>query len=306
MGSCFLRIAGALIFFCSLALARPYVQQSNDLSTLRVDTSSASGRKIPQTFFGIFFEEINHAGAGGLWAELVSNRGFEAGTMDPWAVIGDASIVTMSPDNISPFERNKVALKLDVLCDVCPVSGVGIFNPGFWGMNIEQGKNYKLIFYVRAKSPANVTASLTDATGATILATASIMAAENWTRHKIKLQAGGASDTARLQLTANSKATLWFDQVSLMPVRTFKRHGFRKDLAKMLVSLKPAFIRFPGGCYVEGAILKNGFWWNNTVGPWEERPGHFGDVWNYWTDDGFGFLEFLLVNVPLFTSFPFQ
>ncbi|KAL9665139.1 hypothetical protein QQ045_020550 [Rhodiola kirilowii] len=121
----------------------------------------------------------------------------------------------------------------------------------------------------------------------------------NWTRQEIELEAAGTSDTARLQLTANNKATIWFGQVSLMPLDTFKGHGFRNDLAEMLVGLKPAFFRFPGGCFVEGTILQNSCRWKNTVGPWEERPGHYGDVWNYWTDDGLGFFEFLQLSDDL-------
>uniref|UniRef100_A0A7N0VEA3 non-reducing end alpha-L-arabinofuranosidase n=1 Tax=Kalanchoe fedtschenkoi TaxID=63787 RepID=A0A7N0VEA3_KALFE len=295
--SCMAVVAHIIIFCCSASVSHcrsvvePADAAPDNASTLRVNTSG--GRKIPETLFGIFFEEINHAGAGGLWAELVSNRGFEAGSIEPWAVIGDSSSVAISTDDTSCFERNKIALKVDVLCDGCP-GGVGVYNPGFWGMNIEQGNKYKLIFYVRSSSPANVTASLTDASGRTTLATVTILSgAANWTRQEIWLQAGGTSDSARLQLTANTKATLWFDQVSLMPQHTFKGHGFRNDLAEMLVALKPAFLRFPGGCYVEGGVLKNAFMWKNTVGPSEERPGHFGDVWNYWTDDGFGYLEFL-------------
>ncbi|XLS61990.1 hypothetical protein HN51_016218 [Arachis hypogaea] len=70
-------------------------------------------------------------------------------------------------------------------------------------------------------------------------------------------------------------------------------HGFRKDLVNMLIELKPAFIRFPGGCFVEGQRLSNAFRWKESVGPWEQRPGHFGDVWNYWTDDAFGYFEAL-------------
>ncbi|KAK1354973.1 hypothetical protein POM88_048229 [Heracleum sosnowskyi] len=60
----------------------------------------------------------------------------------------------------------------------------------------------------------------------------------------------------------------------------------------MVADMKPGFIRFPGGCFVEGEWLRNAFRWKETVGPWEERPGHFGDVWNYWTDDGLGHFEF--------------
>ncbi|GER43883.1 alpha-L-arabinofuranosidase, partial [Striga asiatica] len=74
---------------------------------------------------------------------------------------------------------------------------------------------------------------------------------------------------------------------------TYKGHSFRQDLFKMLKDLNPGFIRFPGGCFVEGEWLRNAFRWEKTIGPWEERPGHFVDVWHYWTDDGFGHLEFL-------------
>ncbi|KAM0039905.1 putative non-reducing end alpha-L-arabinofuranosidase [Helianthus debilis subsp. tardiflorus] len=69
-------------------------------------------------------------------------------------------------------------------------------------------------------------------------------------------------------------------------------HEFRNDLFKMVADMKPAFIRFPGGCFVEGEYLRNAFRWKETVGAWEERPGHLGDVWFYWTDDDLGHYEF--------------
>uniref|UniRef100_A0A0D3EHQ4 non-reducing end alpha-L-arabinofuranosidase n=1 Tax=Brassica oleracea var. oleracea TaxID=109376 RepID=A0A0D3EHQ4_BRAOL len=110
--------------------------------TLQVDASNATGRPIPETLFGIFFEEINHAGAGGLWAELVSNRGFEAGgqiipsSIWPWSIIGDESTISVVTDRSSCFERNKIALRMEVLCNSsgCPSEGVGVYNPGYWGM----------------------------------------------------------------------------------------------------------------------------------------------------------------------------
>ncbi|KAG5041887.1 hypothetical protein JHK87_005802 [Glycine soja] len=185
-------------------------KKQQQTSTLIIDAIAT--RKIPDTFLGAFFEEINHAGAGGLWAELVRNRGFEAGGSNvpsniyPWSIIGDDSTILVSTDRTSSFERNKVALSMKVLCNEsnpCPSGGVGISNPGYWGMG----------------------------------------------------------------------------------------HGFRKDLFQMVADLKPKFFRFPGGCYVEGDYLRNAFRWKDTVGPWEERPGHYGDVWNYWSDDGFGFFE---------------
>ncbi|CAI8608834.1 unnamed protein product [Vicia faba] len=91
-----------------------------------------------------FFEEINHAGARGLWAELVNDKGFEAeasinGTSNiyPWTIIGEnQSSIIISTESSSYFERNKIALRMDVICHKtsCPRGGVGISNPGFWGM----------------------------------------------------------------------------------------------------------------------------------------------------------------------------
>ncbi|AQK92716.1 Alpha-L-arabinofuranosidase 1, partial [Zea mays] len=78
-----------------------------------------------------------------------------------------------------------------------------------------------------------------------------------------------------------------------MPEDTYKGHGFRTELISMILDLKPRFLRFPGGCFVEGDWLRNAFRWRESIGPWEERPGHFGGVWHYWTDDGLGYYEFL-------------
>ncbi|KAK4725615.1 hypothetical protein R3W88_028394 [Solanum pinnatisectum] len=273
---------------------------------LIVNASEASARKMPDTLFGIFFEEINHAGAGGLWAELVCNRGFESGgsftphRIEPWSIIGNNSSVIVSTDLSSCFDRNKVALQVEVLCDngganICPDGGVGVYNPGFWGMNIEHGKSYKLVFYVRSDKPINLSVALTSSNGLNKLATKTVVAdnVSNWTKVFVLLEAEGTDSNSRLELRSTTKGVIWFDQVSLMPLDTYNGDGFRKDLFGMLKDLKPAFIRFPGGCFVEGERLKNAFWWNETIGPWENRPGHFGDVWGYWTDDGLGHFEFL-------------
>ncbi|KAK4346118.1 hypothetical protein RND71_036294 [Anisodus tanguticus] len=285
---------------------------TNQAVLLFVNASEASARKIPDTLFGIFFEEINHAGAGGLWAELVSNRGFESGgsfvpsIIEPWAIIGDDSSVIVSTDLSSCFVRNKVALRVQVLCDIeganiCPGGGVGVYNPGFWGMNIEQGKRYKLVFYVRSEEPINLSVALTGSNGLKKLATTTVIAANvsNWTKMLVLLEAEGTDPNSRLELRSTTKGVIWFDQVSLMPLDTYNGHGFRNDLFGMLKDLKPAFLRFPGGCFVEGDYLRNAFRWKETIGPWEERPGHYGDKWKYWTDDGLGHFEFLQLSEDL-------
>ncbi|KAE9588709.1 putative glycosidase [Lupinus albus] len=123
--------------------------------------------------------EINHGVSGGLWAELVRNRGFEAGVgttsnIYPWSIIGDNSSIYVSTDLTSCFERNKVALQIQVLCGdtkPCPSSGVGISNPGFWGMNIEKGKKYKIVFYVKALAISDLKISFTGFDGVTLAST---------------------------------------------------------------------------------------------------------------------------------------
>ncbi|KAK3118311.1 hypothetical protein QOZ80_9BG0697120 [Eleusine coracana subsp. coracana] len=294
-----------LLFLGSKYLASEI--QATQTATLKVDASPQLARKIPETLFGIFFEEINHAGAGGIWAELVSNRGFEAGgphtpsNIDPWSIVGDDSSVFVATDRTSCFSRNIVALRMEVLCDDCPAGGVGIYNPGFWGMNIEDGKTYNLVMYIKAPEPTDLTVSLTSSNGQQNLASATITVADtsNWTKVEQKLVAKGTNRTSRLQITTNKKGIVWFDQVSLMPADTYKGHGFRTELISMLLDLKPRFLRFPGGCFVEGDWLRNAFRWRESIGPWEERPGHFGDVWHYWTDDGLGYYEFLQLSEDL-------
>ncbi|WJX59362.1 aspartate-semialdehyde dehydrogenase-like protein [Trifolium repens] len=277
-------------------------------SKLVIDASSR--RPIPDTFFGAFFEEINHAGAGGLWAELVNNRGFEArgsnvsSNIYPWTVIGkDKSSIIVSTDRSSCFERNKVALRMDILCQgqSCPPDGVGISNPGFWGMNIEQGKKYKVVFYVRSLGSIDLQVSLVGSDNGVKLAATNIRAFgyAKWSKIETTLEANATNYNSSLQITTRNRGILWLDQVSAMYLDTYKGHGFRSDLFQMVANLKPKVFRFPGGCYVEGNYLKNAFRWKDTVGPWEERPGHFNDVWGYWTDDGFGFFEGLQLSEDL-------
>ncbi|XP_072966774.1 alpha-L-arabinofuranosidase 1-like [Typha angustifolia] len=304
----------ALLLLCTSCKCLSHELGANKSAVLMVDASPQFARQIPDTLFGIFFEEINHAGAGGIWAELVNNRGFEAGgpntpsNINPWSIIGNESFISVSTDRTSCFRRNIIALRMEVLCHdmgsfICPADGVGIYNPGYWGMNIEEGKTYKVILHIRSFESVNLRVSLTSSDGLHNLASASIITADsglsNWTRVELQLESKGTNHNSRLQLTTTRKGVIWFDQVSVMPLDTYMGHGFRKELVSMLADLKPRFIRFPGGCFVEGEWLRNAFRWRETIGPWEERPGHFGDVWMYWTDDGLGYFEYLLLAEDL-------
>ncbi|KAG8099044.1 hypothetical protein GUJ93_ZPchr0013g34481 [Zizania palustris] len=312
-GSCLhaLVFVYSLCWVCSVGFV---VGQTGQLS---VDASSQNARKIPDKMFGIFFEEINHAGAGGLWAELVSNRGFEAGgpntpsNIDPWVIIGNESSIIVGTDRTSCFERNPVALRMEVLCgskgtDACPSGGVGVYNPGYWGMNIERRKVYKVTLHIRSSDAVSLSVSLTSSDGLRKLASHTITGSKKqfakWTKIEFHLKSSQNNTNSRLQLTTSRSGVIWLDQVSVMPFDTYMGHGFRKDLASMLANLKPQFLKFPGGNYAMGNYLRNAFQWSETVGSWEERPGHFNDVWGYWTDDGLGFFEFLQLAEDLGAS----
>ncbi|XP_062211069.1 alpha-L-arabinofuranosidase 1-like isoform X2 [Phragmites australis] len=302
------RLLHVLVLVCTLRQILFAGSVAAQTAQLSVDASPQNVQMIPGNMFGIFFEEINHAGAGGLWAELVSNRGFEAGgpntpsNIDPWLIIGDESNIVVATDRSSCFAGNPIALRMEVLCEAsgtnaCPSGGVGIYNPGFWGMNIEKTKVYRVSMYIKSSDSVELAVSLTSSDGLQNLAAHTITADKEdfaeWTKVEFDLQSNERNTNSRLELTTSKSGIIWFDQVSLMPSDTYMGHGFRKDLVSMLANLKPRFLKFPGGNYVMGNYLLNAFRWSETVGPWEERPGHFNDAWGYWTDDGLGFLEFL-------------
>ncbi|ONM26276.1 Alpha-L-arabinofuranosidase 1 [Zea mays] len=355
-----------LVVFWALSSRRAKGQ--NPSGHLSVDASPQNVRKIPDKMFGIFFEEINHAGAGGLWSELVSNRGFEAGgpntpsNIDPWLIIGDESSIIVGTDRTSCFERNPVALRMEVLCgskktNACPSGGVGVYNPGYWGMNIEKGKVYKVSLHVRSSDALSLTASLTSSDGLQKLAAHTITGSKKtfakWTKVEFHLRSNQNNSNSRFQLTTSKSGVVWLDQVSVMPMDTYmlsrdgltmtfihyhmslgawfsERSCFYVGQSRASVSQVSRFIIFDysyiisgvklntvsiamvcvrfctyhvlGGNYAMGNYLRNAFRWSETVGPWEERPGHFNDAWGYWTDDGLGFFEFLQLAEDLGAS----
>eukprot|EP00899_Mesostigma_viride_P012385 jgi/Mesvir1/21147/Mv14193-RA.1 len=345
----------------------------SDLSlTIALDQAT---HDIPDKLYGIFFEEINHAGESGLYGEMVRNRGVEAGgthmpaSIDPWMAVGDVDRVEISSEVSSPHERNPVALRVDVTC-VPPVPSdapkgdeagqmaqgergadssrdegggasslaavgecsedVGVANPGFWGMNVVTGARYTLSLWLRVRGLTTLRVSLVGANGSNELATGTLwlpggacpldlhparttanstttskdgsppeMVAcaphgsdPRWLKVVLSLLAT-ASDTAALRLTTRSSGTFWMDIVSLFPEPLSTADPFRRDILGAMQGLSPKFMRFPGGCFVEGDSLRNGFRWHETLGAVEERPGHLNDVWGYWSEDGLGLLEYL-------------
>ena len=260
--------------------------------TIDVDLT-AKGHVVSPDLYGIFFEDINHAADGGLYAELIRNRSFEERPEDiqSWSALAGSEISLTTENLLNQAQQH--ALVMDVR-----EAGSGVENEGYWGINAQNGNQYKLSLWVRALqgNSGRLTASLIGKDGQTLgQVVIGDKIGKKWTQVKASFVATADDPQARFRLTAEKPCKLVLDVVSLFPP-TFKNreNGMRPQLAQMLKDMKPKFMRFPGGCFVEGNILpENAYHWQRTVGPIEQRPGHMNANWGFWVTDGLGFHEYL-------------
>lgn len=293
------RVYSALPALPLLALiATSGVAQSPTL-TVQVDRPVA---KASPMHYGLMTEELNHAYDGGLYAELVRNRAFLDDARRPvhWsAVAGEGSAAKIALDPQQPLNSVlTTSLRLEVT-SASRRDPAGVANGGYWGIPVKPNTRYRASFYARAadgfSGPVAVTIESPD--GGTVFAkgTASRVSG-GWREYRVTLKTGDVAPTskARLALRLDRPGTVWLSLVSLFPPTWKDRpNGLRRDLMQMLVDLKPAFLRFPGGNYLEGQTIETRFDWKKTLGPLTERPGHRGP-WGYRSTDGMGLLEFLL------------
>lgn len=173
---------------------------------------------------------------------------------------------------------------------------LSVVNEGFWGIRVTEGELYHLTFYIRTKDfKGPVEASLqTDEGNIVAIHTFKDVATPEWKKYTCTLKASASAAKAKFYLTLGSRGIVWLDFVSLFPAKTFKNrpNGMRVDLANYLADLKPAFIRWPGGCFVEGVSTESAPEWKRSLGPLEKRAGTYSP-WGYWSSDGIGYHEFL-------------
>lgn len=257
---------------------------------VNVDTHST--KTVSPDLYGIFFEDINNAADGGIYAELIRNRSFEDDNKDipTWSVCG-ASHKLVTKGLLNKVQGH--ALELTFAGKQLQT----LTNDGFWGINAVQGRPYKLSLWIKGKYNGTVKAQLVSADGKTVLAETPVngKVTGKWQKLTAEMMSAGNDAKAKFQLVFNGKGTVTLDVVSLFPP-TFKNrpNGLRPDLAEMLYNLHPKFVRFPGGCFVEGQESPaNAFHWEKTIGPIEEREGHKNVNWGYRTTDGIGFDEYL-------------
>lgn len=258
--------------------------------------------------YGLFFEEINHAGEGGLYAELVKNRSFEQG-LDAWTTFNGATLGLQTADLMNTVQHT--ALKMTT-SGATTANPMGVRNGGYWGMGIKTDSTYTLTLWAKGATIFNnhLKAQLRSEDGTEILGETTLSGTitdTDWKKLTATIKATGSDPRGSLVILADVSGQLSLDMVSLFPYTWKNRNnGLRPDLAQLLADTKPSFLRFPGGCYVEGeGSYDNAFQWKKTIGPIEERPGHLNQNWHYYSSDGLGYDEYLqlcedLGAAPLF------
>lgn len=242
-------------------------------ATLTVDARKP-GAAINPAMWGVFFEDINFAADGGLWAELVKNRSFEfPNRLQGWFEVrrknarGTMTILDETP----AIPENPHYLRLQSQAPgQAPDGGYGAGNEGFRGMGVKAGEALRLTLWARrGAAPVLLRATLRGAENRILAGGQVRVDSPVWAHFELQLDPAVTDPGGRLELTLEGPGQVDLDAVSLMPVAA--RHGFRPDLMRLLADMKPGFVRFPGGCVVEGHDLANRYQWKQTVGPVDAR-----------------------------------
>jgi alpha-L-arabinofuranosidase len=263
------------------------------------------GAVISSNLFGIFFEEINSAGDGGIYAELVRNRSFEDTSNSPafWSLVTNGTATgAMALDTSSPMSAlNPQALALTMTGGT---GSVGAANNGWFGIPLTSGATYNLSFYARGAAGATITATLESAGGGAAYAQSAVSGlTDNWQKFSVALVPNTTDSSARLVLRIAQPGTVYLDFVSLFPAVTFnnRANGLRPDLMNTLANLKPSFMRFPGGSWVDGQSIANAYHWKLTAGFLPDRTERT-NIWGYMVSNGLGYDEYLKMCEDLGTQ----
>ncbi len=257
------------------------------------------GTSISPHLIGAFFEDINYAADGGLYAELVQNRSFEYyeeegyTTTKPlfaWEQIGASG--NLSVEKTKPLNANNSNY---LHFDVKDAQGGSFKNAGFDGISVKSDESYSFSMFVRTSSSTSqgIEVSLVNAKGNSIAELELEAPTSEWTKVEGVLKPSETDENSELVIQINGSGDYYFDMISLFPEKTFngRANGLRMDLAQSIADLSPQFVRFPGGCISHGASLDNAYRWKETVGAVEERTPNF-NAWGYHQTYGLGFFEY--------------
>ncbi len=304
-----------LLFILAAPLAALALPPAPAASVAVTIDAAAPGIPVSPLMHGIFFEDINYGADGGLYAELVQNRSFEhADAFYAWGLVNRGADASAGIATENPLNRNNPRFLRLVVRD--PGAGFGVANHGFGGIAVRAGANYLVSLRARASAgfAGALDAAIEDETGRVLGRSRIENLTTTWARHDAVLAVPPASASrlpvpftgtarARLVVTADAAGTIDLDVISLFPEDTWRRrrNGLRADLVQMLADMRPGFLRFPGGCIVEGADLANAYRWKDSVGDIAERPEnrnrwqhalHRDHAPQYYQSYGLGFFEY--------------
>jgi alpha-L-arabinofuranosidase len=279
-------------------LARFASLQSVDAT---ITVNNLKSKKISDLLIGVFFEDINYAADGGLYAELVQNRDFEYALSDKegndkrwnsnkaWHLNGDKA--TFNIDTVSPIHPNNLHYAVLRINEV----GAGLINEGFDGIATKAGEKYDFSVFVSNPDKKNkkLIIRLIGKNGENYGETSVSTNSAGWKKFEAVVTATKTASDARLEILPQATGSVGLDMISLFPQKTFKDHknGLRADLAQTIADLHPRFIRFPGGCVSHGDGLGNIYRWKNTIGPLESRKPQ-RNLWGYHQTAGLGYFEY--------------
>ncbi len=294
----------ALKTLLTLASAFSALTLSAQTNAFDIDLKKV-GAPIQPTMYGIFFEDINYAADGGLYAELVKNRSFEF----PYALQGWKAFGNVEIREDGPFDRCPHYVRLKDPGHAHKQTGLD--NEGFFGIGVEAGKTYRFSIWARVPDGGDgairVELVNTASSGENqffVQRTVKVSGAA-WKKYEAELKPEVTDPKAVLRIFLDApRATVDLEHVSLMPGDALEGI-YRRDLAQALADLKPGIFRFPGGCIVEGTDLETRYNWKNSVGPAENRPIN-ENRWeytfphrffpDYFQSYGLGFYEFFLLS----------
>lgn len=268
--------------------------------------AAARGTAISPDLFGVFFEDLNHAADGGLYAELVQNRSFEYTpahrpewhALTAWELLerdgaaGSVSVAVEAP----PHPANPHYAVLRTTTASTAGRGAGLRNEGFDGVAVREGERYDVSLFARlADGTADrLMTQIESRDGSRVYGRAELGPVHgSWERHSAVITCEVTDPEARFTVVAGGIGTVHLDLVSLFPQATFRDRpgGLRADLAQAIADLKPKFVRFPGGCLAHGVGLGNMYRWPETVGPLQTRRQQ-RNLWGYHQSMGLGYYEY--------------
>ena len=281
---------------------------------IKIDTDKKI-TDISKSLYGIFFEDINRSGDGGLYAEMLANRAFDDGVIPDRCTYSPESKTITSPtgwvcsfncfegEGIYGWRADSAEMSLTDKCTLNSArkralnvrfNGGKIYNRGFEGLAVREGSEYRFYMFAKTETAAEVEARLVSSDGVCISDSHTFIVKGGYTKYECIFKANKTDFNAALELYSDSCETVTIGFTSLFPIDTFcgRENGLRKDLATMLVGLKPSFLRFPGGCIVEGFTRETAYRFEDSIGPvWERRPHRL--LWGYNSTNGLGFHEFM-------------